>query len=660
VQLRATTRSAVPPGTAGDDDVATGSPAPRRGRRWSRRRILLLVVLLLVLVGVALVLMLRPLLTAKQDAKRAQSELTSAKAALSANDYAGAKADIVSARGNVDSADHALHGFSAGFWASVPVFGGAVDDARRLVDALSQTTRVAQIGADVYPMVSGDQAQLVQGENIDLTVLAKVVSQTGTIGRHLDRAVSDLRQVSGSTPLLGGPVSRARDSALGQLLPVQDSYNQTWPLLKSLPAIVGAHGNRSYLLAMLNPAELRYSGGGALTFTTVNFINGQVSFGGSVNVDDLLTHGTFQKWRPVRGNTFPPPGPQRVTSSTFSPWWSVSGEELLRGFHQVYPQHLDGVIAVDLQALANLFAVTGPVDLGVPGVPPVTSQNLVALLANSYSRYPTLKRHAINMALIPAFRQKFFEAGQITKKASALLDSAKSRNFFTYFRDPAVEKQFAKVGLTGNLATGRHDYIGVFTQNTNGSKVDYWQHRTVTSKVQLHADGSATVHLRVKVKNQAPPYALGGPDPQFGYNTRYLGASLGVFLPVHAHVVGQARMNAKSFVPQLLTPTVRGVVNRPYFAHHMLIPWSHARVLRVTYRVPNAATRSSDGGLVYRFAADPQDTVVPEKLNVQVTWPAGYAAQSLPAGWSSLTAQSAPFHAPLTASQSVQIPLSQP
>ena len=57
-------------------------------------------------------------------------------------------------------------------------------------------------------------------------------------------------------------------------------------------------------------------------------------------------------------------GPLRVTSSTFSPWWSVSGEELLRGYEATYPGvKLDGVIGLDLQALADVFRVTGPVDL---------------------------------------------------------------------------------------------------------------------------------------------------------------------------------------------------------------------------------------------------------------------------------------------------------
>ena len=43
--------------------------------------------------------------------------------------------------------------------------------------------------------------------------------------------------------------------------------------------------------------------------------------------------------------------------------------------------------------------------------------------------------------------------------------------------------------------TPTHDYLAVFNQNTNISKSDYWQKRTVTSDVQLREDGSAEVEM---------------------------------------------------------------------------------------------------------------------------------------------------------------------
>ena len=50
----------------------------------------------------------------------------------------------------------------------------------------------------------------------------------------------------------------------------------------------------------------------------------------------------------------------------------------------------DGVIAVDLQALARLMALTGPVQ--APNVGELNSENLVKILAGSYDEYDTVEQ----------------------------------------------------------------------------------------------------------------------------------------------------------------------------------------------------------------------------------------------------------------------------
>lgn len=617
-----------------------------------------LVVLLLLVVGAVLAVLARPLVEAKHEADQAQAELKLAKAELSAKKIGAARAHIAEARAHVDQAHADAHGFGAGVWSAVPVAGGAVDDARHLIDALSETTTVAELGVRTYPLVSGDSAHLVRGQRIDLAVLQEVVANTTAIGSHLDQALADLADVKGSTPVVGDTVARAKQSALGYLQPVKDSYDRAEPLVRSLPSIVGAKGPRTYLLAMLNPAELRYSGGGALSFTTLRFDHGKAGFGTSVNVDDILSHGDYQRWKPVPGNVFHRAGPLRVTSATFSPWWSVSGEELLRGYQQVYPgQHLDGVIGLDLQSLAAVFRVTGPVDL--PHFGTITAANLLHTLAGSYGDFAsTAVRHQLNAELIPAFRQKFFAGGQMSDKLTALVDSADGRHFFTYFRNTSVQHRFAAVGLSGDLSPTVNDYVGVFTQNLNGSKVDFWQHRDVGSRVQLHADGSATVHLNVTVANQAPAYALPAPDPRTGYLTRYLGTSLGVFLPNHARLKS-ATVDGKPFDATIHVPHVAGVHNRKFFVRSMMLDSGQSSTVAATYTVPHAADLTSSGAMTYQLAVDTQDLVVPQTLHVTVTWPQGWSpSAALPAEWQASGGTGARFQTSVGKGLSFAIPLS--
>lgn len=617
---------------------------------------LLGILLVVVLAAIALALLARPLVSAKHEAQAAQSDLTAAKDALSAQKMGLASRYVQKARAHVARAQDDAGGLGGDVWSVIPVAGTAVDDERHLVDALDQTTSVAEIGVQIYPIASGRSVDLVHDNRVDIPTLKDLAYRTSAIGPHLDRALYDLGLVKGSTPVVGDSIDRAKATALSYLGPLQDSYRDNEPLLRSLPTILGADGSRTYLLAMLNPAELRYSGGAALSFTTIRFDHGVVSFGTTRNAEDLSSAGSIQRWPRVPGNPFHPHPAQRVVNSTFSPWWSVSAEELLRGYQKAFPgQRFDGMVGIDLQALANLFKITGPIDM--PPVGQVTSDNLVKVLAGSYGEFSsTEERHQLNAALVPAFRQQFFEGGKMQEKVKSLVASAQGRHFFTYFRDVAFQHRFARVGLSGDLSPTPYDFVGVFSQNLNGSKTDYWQHRELASKVHLRPDGSADVHLHVAVTNGAPAYTLSTPDPKTGYSTRYLGTQIGVFMPRHSSL-GAVRINGRPVDVKVHVPRVATVRNRNYVQGQMMLNYQQTNTMDVTYHAKQVAQVLDSSHMVYSLTADPQGLVTPEVLHVTVTWPEGYhPTDALPDGWKA-TATGATYTGTLTEVDTWQIPL---
>jgi hypothetical protein len=643
-------------GGASHPDMARVKVRVRRSRRHRRRLVVLGLLVVVVLGGAALALLARPLLSAKHEAKAAQADLTSAKDALDHDDIAEARDHIRQARSHVEQAQDHAGGLGGDVWSLVPVAGGAVEDERHLINALDETTSVAELGVKIYPIVSGRSAALVKGQRIDLDLLQDVADRTSAIGPHLDRAMSDLDQVSGSTPFVGTSVKAAKTTALDYLTPVKQTYDTNEPLLRSLPGLVGADRPRTYLLAMLNPAELRYSGGGTLSFTTMRFADGEATFGKSVNVDDILAQGVFQRWLPVEGNPFHSGKPLRVTAATFSPWWSVSGEELLRGYRQAFPgPPLSGMIGIDLQGLASLFRITGPIDM--PPFGTISGDNLVQTLAGSYGDFDSVEqRHQLNAQLVPAFRQQFFEGGRMQEKVKSLAQSAKGRHFVVYFRDRAVERSFAKAGLTGDLSTTPYDYLGVFTQNLNGSKTDYWQHRDVTSTVRLRPDGSARADLKVTVTNGAPAYDLPVPDPGRGYTTRYLGARIALFLPRKSNVES-TRVDGKSVDLPVHFPNVRTVKNRKFVQQPFLLDSGKSMTIEADYTYLHAAEVHDSRTMTYRLDIDPQDLVAPQVFHVAVIWPEGFApTRPLPTGWKATTS-GARFDGPVTTRVAWAIPL---
>lgn len=638
-----------------DHDDSTVVAPPSRRRRMGRGRALLLLILLVVVLLGALALLAVPLLHARSSAKAAEADLSDAHAALTAHKIAAARTSIKSAQTEIASAQSDANGFASDVWIHVPLLGSAVGDARHLVDALDEATQVGELGTQAYAGAIGPQSKLVTGSSVDMPALQKLSATVESIGPHLEAAQADVAAIQGNAPFLGAKITSLRDQASTQLDSAQSSYDTYQPLLKQLPMVLGADGPRQYLIALMNPSEQRFSGGATLTMSMLHFSDGHISFGKSYSVAEIDAQQPFLRWPPVPGNVFLSTNERRLTAATYSPWWQVSGEELSRAWQAQTGRRVNGVFAIDLQALAELFRLTGPVQ--VAGYGELNADNLVSTLAGSYSQFqdPTA-RHQLNLAVIPAFREKFLTGGKFVEKGQLLLNEAKARHVALYFRHRGAQHAFSRIGFSGNLSTTGQDYIGVFSQNLNGSKTDYYQKREITSQVDLRADGSAKDRLQVKLTNAAPPWSQPTPDPKTGYTTSWLGTLYGIFLPRHSQL-GPVVADGASVTPTLHVPKVLHVKNRKYFLHKALLDSGQSSTVSASYVVPHAALVNPDGTMTYRLDVDPQDLVVPEVLHVTVRFPAGWSATSLPPGWKA-TSGGATFDGPVTTALSFEIPLS--
>ena len=251
-------------------------------------------------------------------------------------------------------------------WSRIPILGTPVTDARHLVQALDDvTSRRRRSESTSIPRWRGRRRPCSATGASDKRPWTGVLAGAREAGAHLTSADSELTQVRGTTPFLGDTIAARRDEAADQLTPLVDGFTRFEPLLDQLPAFLGFEGERSYLIAMLNPAELRYSGGAALAYAPMTWDQGKLEIADTFSLDDDLRLRSLNTWRKVQGNPFHRDDTPLV-NSTFAPSWSTSGEELLRAWRSATGDRYEGVVAVDVVTMARLLAVTGPAD--VPGV----------------------------------------------------------------------------------------------------------------------------------------------------------------------------------------------------------------------------------------------------------------------------------------------------
>lgn len=596
----------------------------RRSAPSSPRKRLLLIGGGLLLVVVALGLLALPFRHAPGAAEDARADLEVVKAALQAGDVDGAERAIRSARSHTDEVQDAVQGVGGHVWSWVPVAGGPVRDVRRLGNALDDLTSAADVGVGIVSRVNSDRSTLVDDGNVDLDVLAAVIDDVDEVDALVDQASAELDDVAQDRLVAGDRLGEARNEVVEQMRPLVDGLASAQPLLAELPLILGSQADRQYLVALLNPAELRYSGGTPLTFTTMDLSQGRMSMGDVV--DTSTAPGTAQPiyWKKVKGNPFHR-GRLKVLTSTMAPDWRVSGNELANAWRSLRGRRLSGVVVIDVPALADLVALTGPIN--VPTLGRITPDTLVEKLVGSYDEYTDpAQRKEINRALAPMFSERLL-SGDPLETGKALARAADERRFAVFLRDPEEQAVFSDLGLTGELGDAERDYIGVFTQNRVPSKSDYWQRRAVRSDVEVREDGSARVRLSVDIHNDSPPYAQPGTDPQVGYFTRWAFNSVLTMLPEGATFIGgtidgePTTVRRGNFYDQTFQ---RQTIEFAPQARHELV---------VQYDVPAAATVEVDGSLAYGLTIDPQAIVNPQAVEVRVRFPRGYTADALPAGW---------------------------
>lgn len=548
----------------------------------------------------------------------------------------GLSGDVRSAREQIEKTQEAVadmrratQGVSGWVWDRLPGAASDRQDMARVADALGHLAAAIEAGVGSLPD-DGRGGLVAEGGRINLPALEAMLGETRLIEAEAQAALAELELLDPDSLLLGTGVAATREMTENRVRPLVRAIDGLRPILPHLPEMLGAEGPRGYVIALLNPAEQRYSGGAALTFAPLRLDDGAVSSGAVVAATGGVGALREVRWEPVPDNPFHRAGaPMRLTKATLAPSWSTSGEELLRGWEAAVGPRLDGVIALDVTALQSLMRYTGAID--VPGYGRLDSDNLTERLVGSYDELTSPEvleaRRAGNAQLVAEFRERLLQPTGAIPKLESVLAAGRGRHIAVYDRDPDIRRAVAQLGLSGDLADGDGDYLGVFNQAATGHKADYWQRRDVRSDVHVNRDGSARVELRIEVENDSPPPAT-DVDPLFAnYVRRTNDMSLATFLPRGA----QLRTVTLDGEP---VDTERGQFDdRPYVQARLLLEPQETRVLRLEYRVPRAAEATGDK-LVYRLDVDPHALVNPQSLRVDVHWPEGYATTFLPPSWS--------------------------
>jgi len=342
--------------------------------------------------------------------------------------------------------------------------------------------------------------------------LAGAATRAGTALRALERPPN---------LLLLPPLAHARTQLDQVAAAAASKLSSTGRTLAALDRFLGAAGPQFDLVAVENNAEMRDQGI-ISSYATATFAGGRIHLGPHGSVAQLLLH------RPV---PVPLPAGTRAYFGDLGPaqlWQSVnatadfplSGRLMVAMYAAATGRHVNGVIGIDVPALADILGVTGPVR--VPGLAtPLGAQNAVPVLLDQlYQRYPlgsqTPDRRAELSRVVRAVFSRL-QAGGYDPVAlgEALTRAVAGGHLQLYSAAPGLERVFATQDLGGGPARtlpSRTFHLAV--ENATATKLDYFVRPRVAMAVHLQPDGTAVITTTVSVVNTAPAGAQ--PSYQFG------------------------------------------------------------------------------------------------------------------------------------------------
>lgn len=574
--------------------------------------------------------------TVQEKAAVAQGELQLFRDTLKAGDEVAATAHLTAGRQALDEAKAAAQADQVRIAKGLPYVGATVEDLDHLLAAAEIMTDSGTNALTLYEKFSGEDSELFENGKFSIPAIGEAQQSITAIRRSMDRAEAELRQVTGDGPK-GGDALEKKRSALAQIGSLRAEIVPLEPVLEALPSAVGAQGRVKYLVAVMNPAEMRASGGAPLSLVFVSFKNGKMTIPlqGTTSRITLGSAPGLQGdspelvWNRVKNDPFQPDvgEPQRFVNASFNPDFPVSAEQMRRATPTFFGQETDGVIALDLVAVSSLLKVLGPIESRYGTLTP---ENLTQkLLVKAYKEQGSAiaLRQQENDNLMSVVMSNLLAGGGLIDKARALGEGVPGRHLQMYFQDERLQQLVEEKNLGGMVPDPKVGNLSaVFTQNGNGNKLDVFQERTVEETVQLRKNGSAVVTRTVRLDNPTPPYIGVGPDPLRGYTTRWATNLVINLMPDGAKVIEEP-------VVDLVGTVTQGTdqAGRTYAKAAVVTPPDGSATVTWKYVVPKAATKHGDAWRLLNYVA-PQSMLIPPTLELTVLAPKGWAAEPAK-GW---------------------------
>ena len=394
-------------------------------------------------------------------------------------------------------------------------------------------------------------------------------------------------------------------------------------LTEALPGFLGADGERHYFVAAQNPAELRGTGGFIGAYSILTAREGSLELSPFRTIAELEDSEADEVEAPNedyarRYDEFGGAGFWRNINMTADfPSAAIAIERL---YERSEGEELDGVIAADPFALAEMLETTEPVTVAGSATE-VDAENVVDYLTHdAYLEFTDSDRRKRVLGEVAGEVLQSFLEGSVDPVGggSAIAEAAAGGHLLLHAADPAVQEAFETAGASGSLSTG-DDLLALSGTNAVGTKIDHYLEQDIRYAIRLGAQGFGIAEAHVGLTNHAPAsgepaYVIGPYDQRFeaGENITLLDTFCARTCVLESFHRNGSSADTGSDIE----------LGHPVFPSVIELPSGRSENLDFRWSVDRAWEGDTASG-VYRLTVRTQPTVRAPHLEVSVEAPAG-------------------------------------
>ena len=387
----------------------------------------------------------------------------------------------------------------------IPVYGGDINAARTMVDALSDVSSGALVPmAD--NLAQATPGKLFQDGTINVSALQAVADSLSDSSKAFKGANKKVQGI-GDTHIaqVTELVDRAKDG-FATLNGAVDAAEKVAPVL---PQMLGANGQtRNYLLYAMNNVEIRACGGFGGSQGLISVTDGQMSIGEFVPriglSEDEAVESVDEEDEALFGNH----SNLYNSGNTYSPDWPRNSQRVAALWKSQYGQDVDGVVGIDPVFLQYLLGLVGNVSL--PDGTVVDGTNAAKVLMHDvYWNYPVEESDGIFASVASAAFDKILGGigdVDVTKLVGAFERGAEEGRLIAWMRNDDEQNAIKEMGIDASLPDpddpSADPVAGVYFNNLSFSKLDWYLNAdTQIGQGVKNDDGTYSYRITVTLKN---------------------------------------------------------------------------------------------------------------------------------------------------------------